>query len=264
MTNTLRVLLVTAICFLCFYVLMDFHFSQIRNIIDAGIHQTGISHILTYIFIGLPIFIGAGGLHSYKTTFSVLGLTGNVFKAMGYALLFTIPMFVGYAFFFKVNEALTFDKILIGAVAAAFFEELYFRGFLFGQLFRYTKLGFIPSVVVGALLFASGHLWQSQDVQTLFGIFITTFMGAVLFAWLYAEWNYNLYIAIGMHLFMNFSWMLFDVSDNALGNTYGNLFRYTSITIAIAFTVITKLRKGQPLAVNRNTLWKQESEVEIR
>ncbi len=80
-------------------------------------------------------------------------------------------MLIGYAIVFDFNRNITTDEILVSAVAAGFFEELFFRGFLFGQLYRFSKLGFFPSVVIGALLFASMHLYQSNDAITLAGIF---------------------------------------------------------------------------------------------
>ncbi|SFU42257.1 hypothetical protein SAMN05216480_10357 [Pustulibacterium marinum] len=234
---------------------MDFQFARVRDTFDQLIHQRGVSHILAYIFVGIPVFVGAVGINELKSIWESLGMHKDFVRGVFIALFFTTPMFVGFAFFFEINATLTLNEFLIGAVAAAFFEELYFRGFLFGQLFRFTRFGFIPSVILGAIIFASGHLWQSHDPSVLFGIFITTFMGAILFAWLYVEWNYNLYVAIFMHFFMNFSWMLFDVSENALGNSYGNLFRYITVALAIAYTVISKLSRGEKLAINRKTLW---------
>ena len=170
------------------------------------------------------------------------------------AFIAAAPMLVGYALFFNFNTQLTLTQILTGAVFAAFFEELYYRGILFGQLFRYTKLGFIPAIAVGAVLFAVVHLWQSQDPAVLIGVFFATFFGAILFAWLYAEWHNNLWVPIGLHFFMNLWWMVFNVADTAAGNNMANLFRVITIAVAIIGTIVYKRRKRLPLAVNRNTL----------
>jgi hypothetical protein len=163
-------------------------------------------------------------------------------------------MLIGYAITFNFNENLTIRSIISGAIMADLMEELYYRAILFGQIFRYTKFGFIPSIVIGALLFASAHLYQSTHVPTLIGIFITTFMGAILFAWVYVEWNYNLWIPIFLHLFMNLFWMMFDVSDNALGNGFGNLFRVVTIALIIILTIVYKKKRKLNLDVNRRTL----------
>ncbi|MDZ7715311.1 MAG: CPBP family intramembrane glutamic endopeptidase [Balneolaceae bacterium] len=100
-------------------------------------------------------------------------------------------MLIGYALFFDLNIELTLNTFLISAVSAAFFEELFFRGFLYGQLYRYTKLGFLPSVIIGAFLFAFIHLYQSDELLRLIGIFFTTFLGAGLFSWSYSEWDHQ-------------------------------------------------------------------------
>jgi uncharacterized protein len=164
-------------------------------------------------------------------------------------------MFIGFALCFQFNSKLTLNEVLITGVAAAFFEEFIFRGFLFGQLFRYTKLGFIPSILLGAFLFAAMHLYQSNDLPTLIGVFLTTFMGAVLFAWLFVEWNYNLWISIFLHFFMNLAWMIFSVSDNAFGGLYANVFRIITIVLAIGLTILYKRKNGTPMTINRDNIW---------
>jgi hypothetical protein len=98
-------------------------------------------------------------------------------------------------------------------------------------------------------------LYQSNDLLTLTGIFTTTFLGAGLFAWLYAEWNYNLWLPIGLHFFMNVSWELFSISDNAFGDLNANLIRALTIVLAITVTLIYKKKRKIPLEINRNTLF---------
>ncbi|MNY00703.1 CAAX amino terminal protease self- immunity [compost metagenome] len=215
----------------------------------------GVSHLLTYLIISVPIILGASIINEFKRCQTTLGLNRSIIKGMLFPLVCTLPMFIGFAVFFAYNRNITSEEILIGGVAAAFFEEFIFRGFLFGQLFRFTKLGFIPSVLLGAILFASMHLYQSLDFATLVGIFATTFMGAVLFAWLFVEWNLNLWVSIFLHFFMNLAWMLFDVSDHAFGGMTANSFRMITIVLAIILTLVYKRKNGIPLAVNRDTIW---------
>ena len=84
---------------------------------------------------------------------------------------------------------------------------------------------------------------------------MTTFMGAGLFAWLYVEWNYNLWLPVALHFFMNLSWEIFAVSDNALGGLEANLIRGLTVLLAITGTLFYKKKQNIPLAVNRDTLW---------
>jgi membrane protease YdiL (CAAX protease family) len=219
------------------------------------IQHVGLSHIIVYLIVSLPVVLGASVINEFKRCKTTLGLNRSIFKGMLFPLICSLPMFIGFAVCFNYNRDLTLDEILISGVAAAFFEEFIFRGFLFGQLFRYTKLGFIPSLLLGAFLFAAMHLYQSNDPLTLIGIFATTFMGAVLFSWLYVEWNYNLWIAIFLHFFMNLAWMFFAVSDNAFGGIYANVFRILTIALAISLTLFYKRKKQIPLNITRENIW---------
>ena len=259
--QTLKVVLITFISFGLYYLLQKMYFSDIRSWINQFVGQIGVAHISTYFVVGIPLFLGIGIIHQFKSFFTPLGLNNSIINGLFYALLCTMPMLIGYALLFDFNSELTATKILTGAICAAFIEELFFRGFLFGQIYRYTKIGFIPSIIFGALIFALAHLYQSQDMATLFGIFLTTFMGAILFAWVYVEWNYNLWVPIFLHLFMNLFWMMFSVSDNAMGGFYANIFRVVTITLIISLTVIYKLKKGIKINVNKGTLLlKKDSE----
>lgn len=81
-----------------------------------------------------------------------------------------------------------------------------------------------------------GHLYQGVSFGQTTGVFIVSAMGAVWFAWLYVELD-NLWIPIFLHVFMNLSWTLFDVSDNALGGIYVNIFRAITIALTILITI---------------------------
>ena len=253
--QTLKVLLITIITFGLYYFLQNFYFKTLYSCFCNLVPIKAIAYFLTYIIVGLPLLIGLFLTHKPKDIFDCLGVSNGFFKGFIFTFLFTLPMLIGYSIVFKFNSDVTFNKILGGAVFAAFFEELYFRGVFFGQLFRFTKIGFIPSVFLCALIFALGHLWQSTDPSTLIGIFFTTFIGAIFFAWLYIEWDNNLWIPIGLHLFMNLHWMLFSVGDNALGGTYANIFRAITIIVTIVGTLFYKRQTGKKLVISRNRLW---------
>lgn len=255
MSRSLSVIVITLLSFGVYFFLSNRYFADLRFLIHAYVPDLGVSHILTYLVVSFPVILGASIINEFKRCQTTLGLNRSIGKGILFPLICTLPMFIGFALCFSFNRNLTSEEILIGGVAAAFFEEFLFRGFLFGQLFRFTKLGFIPAILLGAVLFASMHLYQSREVDVLIGIFVTTFLGAVLFAWLFVEWNLNLWISIFLHFFMNLAWMLFDVSDNALGGITANSFRILTIALAIILTLVYKRKKGMPLAVNKDTIW---------
>jgi len=253
--RSVGITLLTLLAFAGYYALKEWAFAPLYHLLAGWGIGNVLAYFVTYILIGLPILGAMVLLHGLRPMPESLGLAQGLGRGVGLALLATLPMLVGYAWVFSFNQDLSWQKVMTGAVAAAFFEELYFRGFLFGQLFRYTRLGFFPALILGALIFASGHLYQSQDPATLVGIFLTTFMGAGLFAWVYSEWDFNLWTAIFLHFFMNLFWMLFAAGDNALGGGYANVFRILTIALAIMGTLLYKRRQGLPLAIRRETLW---------
>lgn len=255
MYKTLKIFLITITSFGLYFVLDDIYFKAVRKGLNEIIKQGGISHIIAYTIFGIPIILGSILIHNVKGFIGSLGLDKSITKGILFSLICTAPMLAGFAVVFDFNSEITINDILIKVIAAAFFEELYFRGFLFGQLFKYTRLGFLPSVIIGALLFAVIHLYQSTDLMTLVGIFLTTLLGAILFAWAYAEWNYNLWIPVFLHLFMNLFWLMFSAGENALGGIYANVFRILSLVLIILLTVLYKRKKGYALEVNKKTIW---------
>lgn len=242
-----------------FYYIGFKYFEAIMLFLNKAIQQTLISYLLTYIVIGIPIFIITCLLNKSPDFFRFLGLRSNILKGLFVGIVFSLPMFIGGYTQSKLIDNISLPDMIAKTIFAGFFEELYFRGFFFGQLFRKTKLGFLPAIILCSLVFAAGHLYQSQEPGVLAGVFMTTFMGSVLFAWLYVEWNYNLWVPVFLHTFMNLSWYIFSISDNALGTVNSNLFRGLTIAISIMLTLVYKKRKGEKLLINRTTLWAKKN-----
>lgn len=254
MKKDIKYIVALCVVFTLYFISNELFFSKIYYFIENIIHLYPVSFFITYTIVALPIFIFVYCTNNHNI-FEPLGLKGNILKALLFSFVFSIPMLLGSGIMGNFEITIEPQNFWFGCVFAAFFEELYYRGFFFGQLFKKTKLGFFPSLIISALIFASLHLYQSNDLSTLVGIFITTFMGAGLFAWLYAEWNYNLWLPIGLHFFMNLSWELFSISDNAFGDLNANLFRALTILLAITGTIYYKKKREIPLEINRNTLW---------
>lgn len=234
--NTSKVLTVTIVSFALYFLLREVFFTSLNQYLISLLKIKSLSYFLTYFIVGCPFFLGLLVIHKTENFFDSIGLNQGFVKGTLVAFICTLPMLMGYSLVFDFNSEITWNEILRGAFFAALFEELFFRGVLFGQLYRFTRLGFIPSIIIGAILFASGHLYQSQEITVLIGIFITTFLGAILFAWAYIEWGNNIWVPIGLHLFMNLFWMLFSAGDNALGGIYSNVFRLITIALIIIGT----------------------------
>jgi membrane protease YdiL (CAAX protease family) len=258
MKNSIKALLIVIIAFGTYFLLDDMYFKPLRKWLFDLTNQLGTSHIITYTISGIPLFLGTPLISRRLGFFESLGLNKSIIKGFLFALICTLPMYIGFSFVFDFNPKISLDTFLISVISAGFFEELFFRGFLFGLLFRKTKLGFIPSVFFGALYFGMLHLYQSTEFAELLGIFLITFLGGILFSWVYAEWKYNIWIPIFLHMLMNLSWELFAVSDNALGDIYSNIFRLITVGLIIVLTVFYKRKKGEKLVVTKKTLWLQK------
>ena len=217
------------------------------------------SIVYTPVWWALTAVIASGILYGWRNILESLALHKKLGQSLGLAFLMTLPMLIGYAIIGNVNTDLTMKKMLYGAVFAAFFEELMFRGFLFGQLFRYPKWGFIPAVIINAVIFGAAHLYQGNGFGEILGIFAVTLLGGVWFAWLYIEWE-SLWLPMGLHFLMNLYWMIFDISATALGGWGANLFRVGTIALSIYLTIRHAKKRGH-FNVNRNNLlWQRVSE----
>lgn len=215
--------------------------------------------ILPLVLIILALWL----LHQGKRNImEAWGVRYGFGQGLRMAFLFTLPMLIGYGILNQFELDLDPSKLIYGILLAPIFEELLYRGFLFGQLYRYGGWGFIPAGLLNALIFGSLHLYQAQDFGSAVAVFAVTAIGGLWFAWLYVEWNYNLWIAIFLHLFMNAWWLLFDMSDNAAGGLYANIFRGLTIALSIVFTLRMKKRQGG-LEITKDKLWVNKPAVNM-
>jgi uncharacterized protein len=254
--NKTKFILVFLIGFGVYYWCDATFFSQIKIRLLALTGVPAIAHIITYTITLIPLLLTLFVLHkSYRNIPEQLGLSRAFHVGLIFSFLCTLPMLISYGLKFKLATNLDVNTIIISTISSAVFEEIIFRGFLFGQLYRHTRLGFLPSVFFGSLLFGIGHLYQSNDVNKLVGIFAITFLGSIFFSWVYAEWKFNLWTAIFVHCLMNLYWLLFNVDENALGSTYVNIFRFAVLFIAILGTIFYKKKMKLPMEVGRRTWW---------
>jgi membrane protease YdiL (CAAX protease family) len=254
MRNDLKTYIWVVAAFAAFLLLFEFYFSTIFRWLMGIFNERAVSYGLAYLIVGIPVFVATTFLHR-KDFFVSLGLGNGLLTGFLAAFVFTSPMLLGFALLLPFNMEVTMRQLTQGVIYAGFFEELYFRAFFFGLLFRYTRLGFIPSVLAGAVIFGLFHLYQSSDPAMMAGIFFVTLLGAGWFSWVYAEWKFNLWVPVFLHMLMNLYWLLFDAGDNALGSAIPNIFRMLTIAFVILGTLYYKKRKGLGLAVNGRSIW---------
>ncbi|RLD43003.1 MAG: CPBP family intramembrane metalloprotease [Bacteroidetes bacterium] len=208
--------------------------------------------VYSYLWWIIPTIIVLGLLFNYKNIFKNTGLDKGIIIGFLFAVITVSPMFISSAIIGKIDENLDITSLIHKTIIAGFTEEYFFRGFLFGILFRKLAWGFIPAASIGALIFGLGHFYQGSTLIETTSIFLVTSMGAVWFSWLYIEWDNNLWIPIFLHTFMNLSWILFEVSQNAMGGVYTNIFRIITIALTIIITIYYHKKAG--LKITNNNL----------
>lgn len=176
---------------------------------------------------------------------AALGLRGRPLRALLLAAALTAPMAIGLAL--QVPPALTAGvpiDLLRMALLPGFGEEVLYRGLLFGLLFRYAGWGFLPAALLAALVFGAAHLYQGGDPGEAAGIFALTALGSLWFAWLYVEWDHDLWVPIAFHVLMNAWWIVFPVADNAMGPAWTVGLRLAVLLLAVVVTLARAARRG--------------------
>ncbi|NRA29398.1 MAG: CPBP family intramembrane metalloprotease [Parvularculaceae bacterium] len=209
-----------------------------------------------------PMLIAAA-LFGPRSVGGVLGLSHNPLSAFLFALLVTglMPVY----FITQSSPALPDDPamtFLRGSVLPGFGEEFFFRAFLFGFLFRFARWGFLPAAFLVGAVFGVAHLYQGNSIGEAAGIFAITAFGGLWFAWLYAEWDFNIWVPTFFHLLMNAWWEVFTVSETAAGSMGANLVRLAIILLSVLLTiVIMKRRRGHLKVAGSAWLWGGPREV---
>ena len=144
---------------------------------------------------------------------------------------------------------------LRSAILPGIGEEVLFRAFLFGFLFRFAGWGFLPAALLGAVIFGAGHLDQGKGVLDSAAVFAITGIGAIWFAWLYVEWGYNIWVPAAFHVLMNFYWDWFTISDTAVGPVAANALRLAVILLSILITILAARRRGGRIVRGRAWHW---------
>ena len=138
MNRTTRNIIITLICFLVYYFAHE-NFEKIILLIDRVFNYRLLSYFITYIIIGIPIFFGTYLINNNYKVFDNLGISKNILQGLITAIIFTLPMFIGCFIFYKFDTEIFIPHLIVSTIFAGLFEELYFRGFLFGQIFNIDR-----------------------------------------------------------------------------------------------------------------------------
>ncbi|WES96858.1 CPBP family intramembrane metalloprotease [Chryseobacterium arthrosphaerae] len=262
MSKNIRFFFIFILGFTIYYFLDFFYFKTIQSFSKNIFHSKAIAHVTAYTITLIPLIITLKILFPKRNIPDLFSLNKPMIQGFTLALTGTLPMLIGYLIHFKIIPTIHWEPLFINTLSSAFFEEIIFRAFLIGILYRFTRLGFLSSVLSGSLLFAQVHLYQSQNLVELTEIFAITFLGSIFFAWAYFESKYNLWTAIFLHFFMNLYWEIFNVSENVSGNFYGNLYKFLSIAVLTVVIIYCKRKNKIPFEITGKSLFIKTKEIQ--
>lgn len=170
-----------------------------------------------------------------------LGLRGSAVKGIGFGFVAALPMLLGPLVLGTFAPTDAVRGILFGTLVWPLAEEILYRGYAFGQLHRRGGMALWPAAAATGILFGIVHLGQASVRQLPLSGEIGTValiaVGGVLYSWLYARWDFNLWVPFALHGFMNLWWGLFSMADNPLGGWLPNVMRASAVLLAIGLTL---------------------------
>jgi membrane protease YdiL (CAAX protease family) len=177
---------------------------------------------------------GGGAAQAFKN----LGLSRRIARGVLVGIIATLPLPIIYAIWWHAtfNADAAVQVGVFGLISGAG-EELLFRGFGFGMLYRKLRLGFWLSIILPTFAFARGHLYQVHGFRESLAIVALTGFGSVWFSWLYVRWDYNLWVPIAVHVLMNSWWSIFNVSQNDLAGHAANNARLLTVVLSVILTL---------------------------
>ena len=257
--KTFRIVIIVLSFLLCMY--FPKMLISTFNIPGSALFITSLGYPFTLLIIIAALY----ALYRLNITgiISALGLKKGFSSGLLFGLAATLPMTVGSIILFKFSDNIFSYDTLVAVIFAPVMEEILFRGYLFGQLFKKEGWGFIPASIIASVFFGIGHLYQSHDLLSASGTFLVTFAGSAWFAWLYLEHNSNLWVPVWLHIFMNFTGTVFlSGSPGAIGNNITNLLRLITIIITVVYTIRYSRKHGRK--VNRNNLFINDGKKPVK
>lgn len=254
MKHGMKALIIITIFVFCHFIMRQFWGEGWSSWLSNIDNQTDVLFIpAKFVFLYGPLVIAAIVLFKQDKLFETVGLNSEGFTNYTLAaVLCCVPMTLGYAFL--SNELnLSISAIITGSIYAGFFEEVIFRGALFGVLFKYCRWGFIPAALISSVIFGMGHIYQGNDpLSVLMAVTVTTIAGT-WFAWLYCECGYCIWFPMWMHILMNAAYGVFGMSGGAAGDLQGNLFKAIAIVLSIVYVEML-IKKGKQREVTLSKL----------
>lgn len=170
-----------------------------------------------------------------------LGLRGSIMTGIVVGFLATTPMLILPLLGGHIAENLSGVELLFYCGVWPMGEEILFRGYTFRQLHRRAGWNLWLAAVVTGIVFGACHLLnatvQQLPLGAQFGTIALISVGGILYAWVFARWDDNLWVPFAVHALMNLWWNVFELADNPLGGWNTNLMRVLTVVLLIVLTI---------------------------
>ena len=195
------------------------------------------------LYLAAPLAVAAV-LFGRRQAFAALGLSASPWPALALAAACTACVWIGYAMTAPLAPV---DGIALavtrGALLPGIAEEILFRAFLFGFLYRFAGWGFLPAALLSSLVFGLEHWYQGSAAAEALGIVVLTGIGGLWWSWLLVQWRWNAWVPIAFHVGLNAAFETFEVADNALGPGTTIVLRLACIALSVVATVVIARRR---------------------
>lgn len=176
---------------------------------------------------------------------AALGLRGSIAQGLRFGIVAAVPMAVASAL---CSGAARVDwSLLRGVVAMPFAEEVLFRGVFVLLPVALGGARFWRAAIPAGLLFGSMHVpWNDALAWSDVPVFAVTAAGGIWYAWLCRCFAWSLWPTIVLHAAMNASWLVFGVSDDAVGPLWPNVGRGLTIALGTVLALRHRRREARP------------------
>jgi membrane protease YdiL (CAAX protease family) len=171
-----------------------------------------------------------------------LGLLESFRVASLFAVAVTLPNLLLRFAVAGTKLQLDSTSLFMSAVASPLSEELLFRGYLFGQLYRRAGWPFWAAALANAVPFLAGHLYQLSGKGWEFAVSVTEVLvlvgvSALFAAWVYVRWEYNLWVLIFIHALLNLYATVFTVTGSSSFSWVDNAAWLVTLILVVVGTI---------------------------
>lgn len=168
--------------------------------------------------------------------------------AIGVGVLFSLPLLI-VGFLGSLQDELALRSLPHNTLSPGFFEELFFRAFGFGLLVKLAHWRIWPTAILIGLCFGLAHIHlsfvQNMNIPSQAGWLALLASAGAFYAWLYAQWNFNLYLPITMHTLLDLCFELFNMNQSPLGSL-GPIIAITLVFAIPTYITIKRQRSPKP------------------